>query len=70
MKIQEIRGKTDFELANEAKKLGRELFDMRFRAPTQGLQNSAQLTQTRRLLARIHTVLQERKLGLRGQSKR
>lgn len=70
MKIQEIRGKTDFELANECKKLARELFDMRFRAPTQGLQNSAQLTQSRRTLARIQTVLRERKLGLHGQSAR
>lgn len=70
MKIQEIRGKTDYELNKESTKLRRDLFDLRFRAPTQGLPNTAQLTQMRRLIARIDTVLHERKLGLRGQAAR
>ena len=67
MKIQEIRGKNDYELGNEVQKLRRELFDLRFRAKTQGLANSARLALLRRIIARIDTVRHERKLGIRAQ---
>jgi large subunit ribosomal protein L29 len=70
MKIQEIRGKTDYELQHDVEKLRRELFDLRFKAPVQSLASTARLTQIRRSVARIDTVLQERKLGLRGASSR
>jgi len=70
MKIQEIRGKTDYELQRDAEKLRRELFDLRFKAPVQSLQSTARLTTIRRIVARIDTVLHERKLGLRGASSR
>jgi large subunit ribosomal protein L29 len=66
MKIQEIRGKTDYELQRDAEKLRRELFDLRFKAPVQSLQSTARLTQIKRVVARIDTVLHERKLGVRG----
>ncbi len=70
MKIQEIRGKTDYELQHEVEKLRRELFDLRFKAPVQSLQSPARLTTLRRIIARIDTVLHERKLGTRGASSR
>jgi large subunit ribosomal protein L29 len=70
MKIQEIRGKTDYELQHDSEKLRRELFDLRFKAPVQSLQSTARLTTIRRIVARIDTVLHERKLGLRGASSR
>jgi large subunit ribosomal protein L29 len=70
MKIQEIRGKTDYELQHDADKLRRELFDLRFKAPVQSLQSTARLTDIRRAIARIDTVLHERKLGLRGAKSR
>jgi len=70
MKIQEIRGKTDYELQRDAEKLRRELFDLRFKAPVQSLQSTARLTEIRRVVARIETVLHERKLGLRGAASR
>jgi large subunit ribosomal protein L29 len=70
MKIQEIRGKTDYELQHDVEKLRRELFDLRFKAPVQSLASTARLTQIRRAVARIDTVLHERKLGLRGASSR
>jgi large subunit ribosomal protein L29 len=66
MKIQEIRGKTDYELQRDAEKLRRELFDLRFKAPVQSLQSTARLTDIKRVVARIDTVLHERKLGVRG----
>lgn len=70
MKIQEIRGKTDYELQHEVEKLRHELFDLRFKAPVQSLQSPARLTTLRRIIARIDTVLHERKLGIRGASSR
>jgi large subunit ribosomal protein L29 len=70
MKIQEIRGKTDYELQHDAEKLRRELFDLRFKAPVQSLPSTARLTAIKRAVARIDTVLHERKLGLRGASPR
>jgi large subunit ribosomal protein L29 len=70
MKIQEIRGKTDYELQRDVEKMRRELFDLRFKAPVQSLQSTAQLTTLRRVIARIDTILHERKLGLRGASPR
>jgi large subunit ribosomal protein L29 len=66
MKIQEIRGKTDYELQRDVEKMRRELFDLRFKAPVQSLASTAQLTALRRTVARIDTVLHERKLGVRG----
>ena len=70
MKIQEIRGKTDYELQHAAETLRRELFDLRFKAPVQSLQSPARLSTIRRVVARIDTVLHERKLGIRGAASR
>ncbi|MBK7643467.1 MAG: 50S ribosomal protein L29 [Planctomycetes bacterium] len=70
MKIQEIRGKTDYELEHDAEKLRRELFDLRFKAPVQSLQSTARLALLRRIISRIETVLHERKLGVRGATAR
>jgi large subunit ribosomal protein L29 len=70
MKIQEIRGKTDYELQRDGEKLRREYFDLRFKAPVQSLQSTARLTTIKRIVARIDTVLHERKLGLRGAASR
>ena len=52
MKIQEIRGKTDYELQREGEKLRREYFDLRFKAPVQSLQSTARLTTIKRAVAR------------------
>ena len=67
MKIEEIRSKTNEELAYELDKLQRELFDMRFRAATDSVQSPAKIEQHRRSIARIKTVTHERTLGVRGQ---
>ena len=70
MKIQEIRGKTDYELGHHVEKLRRELFDLRFKAATQGVQSPAAFVTLKRTIARVTTVLQERRLGVRGDSVR
>jgi large subunit ribosomal protein L29 len=68
MKIEEIRGKTGDELEIELQKMRREVFDLRFKSSTQALTSPARIRQLRRLVARIETVLTERRLGLRGNS--
>jgi len=70
MKIDEVRSKTDAELAFDLKNVKRELFDLRIRAATQAAQNPARIGVLRRTVARINTVLHERVEGIRGQEPR
>jgi large subunit ribosomal protein L29 len=70
MKIEEIRSKTDTELAYEMDRMARELFDVRFRASIESAQSPAKIGQLRRSIARIKTVLHERRVGVRGQETR
>lgn len=70
MKLEEIRSKTDSELAFDMGNLKKELFDLRFRSATESVSNSARVRTVRRSIARIHTVLHERKTGIRGQETR
>jgi ribosomal protein L29 len=46
----------------------REVFDLRFKSSTQALTSPARIRQLRRMVARMETVLTERRLGLRGNS--
>jgi large subunit ribosomal protein L29 len=70
MKIDEIRGKTDSELEFELDKLTRELFDLRFKATTETSANPSRISEARRAVARIHTILHERATKIRGQEPR
>jgi large subunit ribosomal protein L29 len=70
MKIDEIRGKSDNELDFDRKKLQRELFDLRFKAATETSANPSRINEARRAVARIHTILHERRKRIRGQEPR
>jgi len=67
MKIEEIRSKTDAELDFDMGNMKKELFDLRFKTATSGVQSTAQIKILRRSIARVRTVLHERSLGIRGQ---
>tara|TARA_R110002126_G_scaffold3933_1_gene21634 strand:+ start:8494 stop:8706 length:213 start_codon:yes stop_codon:yes gene_type:complete len=67
MKIEEVRSKPDAELEHDLGLLTRELFDLRFKTATSGVQSSARISVVRRSVARIKTILHERATGLRGQ---
>ena len=67
MKIEEVRSKTDSELAYDLEKMRKELFDLRFRATVDSSSNTAKITTLRRSIARVHTILHERQVQLRGQ---
>lgn len=60
MKIQEIRELKTEELHAELDRLRRHLFDLRAQAVTEKLENPNRITQTKRDIARIFTVMQDR----------
>lgn len=60
MKVSQLRDMKTEELHQELDRLRRHLFDLRSQAVTEKLENPAQLTKTKRDVARIFTVLRER----------
>ena len=67
MKIEETRGKTDAELDFELESMKKELFDLRFRSASETAANPAKIRVLRRNVARVNTILDERRKGIRGQ---
>ena len=70
MKTEEVRSKTDDELRFDLANLKRELFDARIKGQLDAGSGSSHVSQLRPSIARILTILSERKLGLRGQQSR
>jgi large subunit ribosomal protein L29 len=61
MKAADVRVKTDDELTAELDVLGKEIFNLRFQRANGQLENTARVRQVRRDIARIKTVLGERR---------
>ena len=61
MKPGDVRAKTDDELAGELDILGKEIFNLRFQRANGQLENTARVRQVRRDIARIKTILDERR---------
>ena len=61
MKASKWRDLSDEELAQKARELGEEIFNLRFQLSMGVAKNPSRLSQTRRDLARAYTVLRERK---------
>ena len=64
MKAREVRELSDDELAKKLAELREELFNLRFQDATGALDNTARLAQTKREIARILTVQNERASSL------
>ena len=60
MKISEIREMKTEELHTELDRLRRHLFDLQAQAVTEKLENPNRITQTKRDIARVFTVMKER----------
>ncbi|MFZ1284728.1 MAG: 50S ribosomal protein L29 [Propionicimonas sp.] len=60
----ELRGLSRDELNAKVLELKEELFSLRFAAATGQLESHGRLREARKDIARIYTVLQERKLGI------
>ncbi len=61
MKAKELRGLSADELNRKAVDLSQELFNLRFQLHTGHLENSARIPQVRREIARVKTILQEKR---------
>lgn len=70
MRSSELKTKTDTELQFDLRKSRRQLFDLRMKQSVGGDQSPSAVGEARRNIARILTILQERKLGVRGQAPR
>ena len=72
MHISEVRELNNNELWRELQEQERSLMNLRFQKTTRQLTNTNALRDTRRNIARIHTVIRERQiveeLGLAGVS--
>ena len=62
-RLKEMRQKEDAELELDLQNLRKELFDLRFQSTTEKLANPARISQIRRDVARIRTILNERRRG-------
>ena len=60
MRVDELKGMEDAELAQAELNAAEDLFRLRFQHHTGQLTNTAELKETRRQLARIKTVRNER----------
>ena len=64
MRARELRDLTDDELERRLLETRHELFNLRFQSATGALENSARLKVTKREIARILTVRNERETSL------
>lgn len=62
MKIKEIRDLTSVEIEAKVKSLKEELFNLRFQLATGQLENTARISQVRKAISRMKTVIREREL--------
>ena len=61
MKAPDLRARTADELTEELDTLGKEIFNLRFQRASGQLENTARVRQVRRHIARIKTVLGQRR---------
>ena len=60
MKIEELRSMKSVELHDELERLRRHLFDLRAQSVTEKLEDPTQIVKTRKDIARLLTILNER----------
>lgn len=63
MKLQEIKDATNDELTEHERELRKELFNLRFQKVLSGLENPMRIRLVRKEIARVKTVINERKSG-------
>ncbi len=61
MKAEDIRAKSDDELRDELRDLKKEAFNLRFQQASGQLENTARVRDVRRDIARVQTVLNDRR---------
>ena len=61
MKVEELRNLTVDDLGRKVSELNQELFNLRFQLHPGHLENTARIPQVRREIARVKTILQEKR---------
>ena len=69
MKIADARNLTDSELVSKKKDARQEYFNLRLQQTTGALEKPSRLNELRKEVAKLETVLSERRLGLKVQSR-
>jgi len=69
MKIVEVRSLTDSELVAKKKDARQEYFNLRLQQQTGALEKPSRLNELRKDVAKLETVLSERRLGLKVKSR-
>jgi large subunit ribosomal protein L29 len=69
MKIAEVRNLTDSELVSKKKDARQEYFNLRLQQTTGALEKPSRLNELRKDVAKLETVLSERRLGLKVKSR-
>jgi large subunit ribosomal protein L29 len=64
----DLRVRTEDELTEELETLGKEIFNLRFQRASGQLENTARVRQVRRDIARIKTILGERRRSAAPQA--
>ena len=67
MKASELRDLSENELEQKGKELRDELFNARIRRATEQLENTAQLGQLKKDIARVETLLTQKRTAAAGQ---
>ena len=68
MKASDLRARSVDELTEEVDTLGREIFNLRFQRASGQLENTARVREVRRNIARIKTILGERRRAAAPQA--
>jgi large subunit ribosomal protein L29 len=63
MTANELRDLTTAEIEQKVKSLKEELFNLRFQLATGQLENTARISQVRKAIARMKTVIREREIS-------
>jgi large subunit ribosomal protein L29 len=62
MKASELRELSETELGEKEQELAEELFNLRFQLATAQIENVGRISEVRRDIARVKTILRERQL--------
>jgi len=65
LKLKEFRDLSSDDLKKQLEDTHQELFNLRFRLATKQLVNHREVRRVKRKIARLETLLKERKLGIR-----
>jgi large subunit ribosomal protein L29 len=69
MKIAEVRNLSDSELVSKKKDSRQEYFNLRLQQQTGALEKPSRLNELRKDVAKLETVISERRLGLKIKSR-